>query len=186
MIRICWLTCIVVASATYLHADLVPVGNKGVTHKLVFTDSPLLETHRIIAAPVRGFGGHAEVRPDQPFYFSTKYGTRLYVVPADYEVPKKVGPGKTLPFPSCDVPVTATTYVPMYSPTDSLRSTCRLLAVTDEAIEVELVDHVELDSNGEPVSLSKSLFPMLLISLTGLVGCCVIWRRTRSGSRAEY
>ena len=105
-----------------LCADLIPPGNKGVSHKLVFVDSPLLKSHRLIATPVRGFGGHEEVQPDRPFHFSTKYGTRLYVVPSDFVPPTKVNPGEPLPFPSCDVPVSSTTYVPIFSPIASLRS----------------------------------------------------------------
>ena len=164
---------------TRLVADLIPPGNKGVSHKLVFVDSPLLKLHRLIAMPVRGFGGHEEVQPDRPFHFSTKYGTRLYVVPNDFVPPTKVNPGEPLPFPSCDVPVSSTTYVPILSPIASLRSTCKLIAVGDDAIQVELVDHVELDSNAQPASLLNTVLPMLVISATGLIGCFLIWRRAR-------
>ena len=164
---------------TRLGADLIPPGNKGVSHKLVFVDSPLLKSHRLIAMPVRGFGGHEEVQPDRPFQFSSKYGTRLYVVPNDFVLPTKVNPGEPLPFPSCDVPVSSTTYVPIFSPIASLRSTCKLVAVEDDAIQVELVDHVELNSNGRPVTLLNTVLPMLVISATGLIGCGFIWRRAR-------
>jgi hypothetical protein len=168
-----------VTGTTRLGADLIPPGNKGVSHKLVFVDSPLLKSHRLIAMPVRGLGGHEEVQPDRPFHFSTKYGTRLYVVPSDFVPPTKVNPGEPLPFPSCDVPVSSTTYVPILSPIASLRSTCKLIAVGDDAIQVELVDHVELDSNAQPASLLNTVLPMLVISATGLIGCCLVWRRAR-------
>lgn len=169
----------VLTGTTRLSADLIPPGNKGVSHKLVFVDSPLLKSHRLIAMPVRGFGGHEEVQPDRPFHFSTKYGTRLYVVPNEFVLPAKLNPGEPLPFPSCDVPVSSTTYVPTFSPIASLRSTCRLVAVEDDAIQVELVDHVELNSNGRPVTLLNTVLPVLVISGTGLIGCCIIWRRAR-------
>jgi hypothetical protein len=146
----------------------------------VFVDSPLLKSHRLIAMPVRGFGGHEDVQPNRAFHFSTKYGTRLYVVPDDFVPPAKVNPGEPLPFPSCDVPVSSMTYVPTYSPIASLRSTCKLVAVGDNAIQVELVSHVELDSNGRPVSLLNTVLPMLAISAIGLLGCCLIWRRSRN------
>ena len=145
----------------------------------MFVDSPLLKSHRLIAMPVRGFGGHEEIQPDRPFHFSTKYGTRLYVVPSDFVPPAKVSPGELLPFASCDVPVSSTTYVSILSPIASLRSTCKLIAVGDDAIQVELVDHVELDSNGKPASLLNTVLPMLLISATGLIGCCLVWRQAR-------
>lgn len=167
-----------------LGADLIPPGNKGVSHKLVFVDSPLLKSHRLIAMPVRGFGGHEEVQPDRPFHFSTKYGTRLYVVPNDFVPPAKVSFGEPLPFPSCDVPVSSTTYVPILSPVASLRSTYKLIAVGDDTIQVELVDHVELDSNGQPTSLLNTILPMLAIAGTGLIGCCLIRRRARTRNSA--
>ncbi|WP_182870152.1 hypothetical protein [Stieleria mannarensis] len=162
-----------------LRADLIPPGHKAVSHTLVFVDSPLLHSHRLIAMPVRGFGGHEEIQPRRPFRFSSKYGTRLYVVPRDFVPPAEVNPGQPLPFPSCDVPVSSTTSVPILSPIDSLRSTCKLVAVADDAIQVELVDHAELDSNGEPASVSKIVLPMLLISAGGVIGCYLVWRQTR-------
>ena len=173
------LLAVLMLGTRHLSADLIPPGNKAVSHKLVFVDSPLLQTHRLIAMPVRGFGGHEEVQPNRPFHFSTKYGTRLYVVPRDFEPPSKVNPGQPLPFPSCDVPVSSTTYVPILSPVASLRSTCKLIAVADDAIQVELVDHVELDASGNPASPLGAVLLMLFISATGLIGCCLIWRRTR-------
>ena len=169
----------VLTGTTRLVADMIPPGNKGVSHKLVFVDSPLLKSHRLIAMPVRGFGGHEEVQPDRPFRFSTKYGTRLYVVPNDFVPPAKVNRRELLPFPSCDVPVSSTTYVSIFSPIASLRSICKLVAVEDDAIQVELVDHVELNSSGRPVTLPNTVLPMLVISATGLIGCCLIWRRAR-------
>ena len=176
-----WLLVVLVFGySSQLGADLIPFGNKGVSHKLVFVDSPLLTSHRLIATPVRGFGGHEEVRPNRPFQFSTKYGTRLYVVPADFEVPEKVTHDQPLTYPSCDVPVSSTTFVPLHSPTASLRSTCKLIAVSDDSIEVELVSHEELDSSGQPVNLFKTAVPLLLIAATGLAGCVLIWRRVRS------
>lgn len=168
--------------ATRLGADVIPPGNKSVSHTLVFVDSPALKSHRLIAMPVRGFRGHEEVQPDRPFRFSSKYRTRLYVVPSDFSPPAKFSFSEPLPFPSCDVPVSSTTYVPIVSPIASLRSTCKLIAVGDDAIHVELVDHVELDSDGQPASLLNTVVPMLLISTAGLIGCCLIWRQSRLAS----
>ena len=55
----------------------------------------------------------------------------------------------------------------------------------DDAIEVELVDHVELDSSGQPASLRNTVLPMLLISAAGLIGCCLVWRRARVARISE-
>lgn len=163
-------------------ADLLPPGHKRVTHQLVFAKSPLLETHRLIAIPTRGFGGHTEVQADRPFRFSTKYGTRLYVVPAEFVPPAKVFHGEPLPFPSCDIPVHSVTSVPALSPITSIRSTCKLVGVGDQSLEVELVDHTELNDSGQPVSFRNSVLPMLILSAIGLTGCVLVWRRTRTSN----
>ena len=171
---------LVVGPAGSLVADLIPPGHKSVSHKLVFVDSQLLQSHRVIAMPVRGFGGAEEVKAGHPFRFSSKYGTRLYAVPRDFVPPKRVSPGKPLPFPSCEVPVTCVTSVPGFSPVASLTSTCKLSKVTADQIRVELIEHVELDAQGRPASMRRSMLPLLVIASVGLLGCLLLWRRART------
>ena len=172
-----------VSSSNLVHADLIPPGNKGVSHKLVIVDSPLLASNRIIAMPTRGFGGHEEVRAGKPFHFSSKYGTRLYVVPDDYEPPAKLRSGDPLPFPHGEIPVTSTTYVPLISSVDSLRSTCKVTEIGEDSITIELIDHIKLDSRGRPVTLLSSALPMLAISMVGCVCCGFVWRWTRRSKK---
>ena len=146
----------------------------------MFVDSPPLESHRLIAMPVRGFGGVTEVQSGRPFAFSTKYGTRLYIVPRDYVPPQRFNPGEPLPFPSCDAPVTCVTSMPRFSPVASLLSTCKLTKVADGEIQVELIDHVRLDKHGRPASVLRGMLPLSLIATVGLVGCWVLRRRART------
>lgn len=168
-----------------VQADLIPPGNKSVTHKLVFQDSPLLESHRLIAMPTRGFGGHEEIQAGRPFYFSSKYQTRIYAVPKDYRPPSKRASGEPLPFPTGEIPIASTTYVPLLSPVASLLSTVRLVDVDETTINIELVGHEEFDDLGNPVSLGSVLIPLSVISMCGLVGCIAIWRRTKSNVLPE-
>ena len=81
-----------------------------------------------------------EVVAGEPIPFSSKYGTRLYAVPSDYVPANKMSRGEPLPFPSCDVPVSSITYVPVFSPVTKIRSTCKITDVTDDAISIELID----------------------------------------------
>lgn len=163
-------------------ADIIPPGSKSVSHKLVFVDSPELQKHRLIATPVRGFQGFAEVEPGKPFPFSSKYGTRFYVVPDDFEPPQRTSPGESLPFPSCEPPVHSVTYVPLFSPTASLRSTCKLVGVSADQLQIELVEHVELDAQGRPASMVRRALMLLAIAAAGSIGCWVLWRRTHPHS----
>jgi hypothetical protein len=177
----CLIALVAVAGPTrLLFADLLPPGRKRVSHELVFVDSQLLRAHRLIAAPVRGFGGVEEIQPERPFHFSSKYGTRLYVVPSDFVVPDRVGPGESVPFPSCDVPVPSITSVPTFSPVAKLLSTCKLIDVSEDQIRVELIDHVELDARGRPANMLRSMLPLGGIAMVGLIGCLLLWRRTHS------
>jgi hypothetical protein len=166
--------------AREVSADLIPPGHKSVSHKLVFEDSPLLESHRLIAMPVRGFQGAAEVQAGRPFWFSSKYGTRLYVVPEDYAPPERISPGDEFAFPSCDVPVSSVTSVPMFSPVKSILTTLELTDVGEETIRVAVVDHVEYGSDGRPASWLMSSVPKIAIAAIGLVFCLVLWSRGRS------
>jgi hypothetical protein len=68
-------------------SDVLLPGMKRVEHRLVLEPSELWTGRRIVAAPVRGFGGTHVVEPGVPFAFSTKYGTRLYVVPEAEAIP---------------------------------------------------------------------------------------------------
>lgn len=182
MIRRCCLVLIIGSAqpANFVEADIIPPGNKKVSHHMVFADSPLLQSHRLIAMPVRGFGGFTEVQAGQPFQFSSKYGTRLYVVPSDYHPPGKVFHGEPLPFPSCEVPVSSTTSVPKFSPVASLRTTCKLIAVGDDSIGVEVIEHVELGSGNQPVTPWQRMLPFVAIAATGLLGCILVWRWNRA------
>lgn len=176
---------LVIARKNQVLADVIPPGNKSVRHVLVFVDSPLLQSHRLVATPIRGFGGHEEVQAGQPFGFSTKYGTRLYVVPEDYVFPKKIIYGARPAFPSCEVPVSSITSVPVLSPVDSIRTTCELVSVEEDSIRVSLVDHQELDAFGRPVTPGSMALPLLAISASGLIGCYFIRRGTSLAEASE-
>jgi len=73
-------------------ADVIPPGSHAVEHTLVLETPAEVDGLRLVAAPVRGFGGVEQIEQGVPFHFSSKYGTRLYAVPADGEAPPFVAP----------------------------------------------------------------------------------------------
>ena len=166
-------------------ADILPPGHRGIVHEIVFVESDLLEAHRLIATPLRGFHGVEEIRPGQPFPFSTKYGTRFYVVPEDAALPEARDVQALARWPSCDPPITEIRGVPWYSPVVSALSTCKLVDVSSENVGVELVNHDELDSNGEPASMVRRAFILGAIAAAGLLGCGVLYRRIRVRKSVE-
>jgi hypothetical protein len=147
-----------------LLADLIPSGHKAVTHQLVFVDSPALAHHRLVAAPVRGLHGTTEVVAGQPFQFSSKYGTRLYLIPKDVMPLPKFDRDLYSQWPSEEPPVGEITSVPMVNPVASILTKVRLVSVTSGPPEMELVAHEELDDSHTPVSWKCHLWrPLVLV-----------------------
>src|SRR5215207_1829763 len=106
------------------HADIVLPGTKHVSHRLVIERSDAWHGgQRILAAPVRGFGGTHEVEPGVPFSFSSKYGTRLYVVPPSEELPERIDESWSASHLSATIPVSEVSSAPLASPLESLTTT---------------------------------------------------------------
>lgn len=176
----------VVVSLLFLgdaQADLIPPGHKSIKHQLVFLDSPLLTEHRLIAAPVRGFGGFSEVKAGHPFYFSSKYGTKIYAVPKDYQPPTRYSPGEALPFPHSEPPTNSITSVSLLQNTSRIETHCRLVAVTETSLEIEVTEEIRFDELNNVTTGGLSLLGKIAISLVGLGGCLALWIVKKFGKR---
>lgn len=176
----------VVVSLLFLgdaQADLIPPGHKSIKHQLVFLDSPLLTEHRLIAAPVRGFGGFSEVKAGHPFYFSSKYGTKIYAVPKDYQPPTRYSPGEALPFPHSEPPTNSITSVSLLQNTSRIETHCRLVAVTETSLEIEVTEEIRFDELNNVTTGGLSLLGKIAISLVGLAGCLALWIVKKFGKR---
>lgn len=176
----------VVVSLLFLgdaQADLIPPGHKSIKHQLVFLDSPLLTEHRLIAAPVRGFGGFSEVKAGHPFYFSSKYGTKIYAVPKDYQPPTRYSPGEALPFPHSEPPTNSITSVSLLQNTSRIETHCRLVAVTETSLEIEVTEEIRFDELNNVTTGGLSLLGKIAISLVGLGGCIALWIVKKFGKR---
>lgn len=159
---------IALLSGSHARADILVPGTKSVQHRLVFEDSQLFREHRLVAAPVRGFAGVHEVEPGVPIQFSSKYGTRLYLVPAGEELEGRLEAGK-LPWPSCAVPVAQKAAVKLISPVQSVVTTCQLTSIDDGRPVVIEVSTVEFGGDGEPVSSLRFYGLLLGIAVAGLL-----------------
>lgn len=158
-------------------ADVLPVGHKSVKHELVFVESDALSGNRIVAAPIAGFSGQFEIEPGKPFRFSSKYGTRFYVIPdsvnlSDYDRDQYQS------WISSNPPISEIKSLPLVSPVKSALTTLRLVGVEDDTLNVELVRHEEFDRNGNTVTeLQKkfwkfaSWFTPWLAFIVGIVIC---------------
>lgn len=149
-------------------ADLIPPGHKGVTHHLVFVDSPALAQHRLVAAPVRGLQGTTEVVAEQPFSFSSKYGTRLYVIPKDVVPLPEFDRELFSQWPSAEPPVGEIKSLPLISPVTSIVTTVRLVDVTSGLPVIEVVTHEEFDDNANPIAWRSYLWRPLVLVPVGI------------------
>ncbi len=149
-------------------ADLIPPGHKGVTHQLVFVDSPALAQHRLVAAPIRGLHGAEEVSAGHPFEFSSKYGTRLYLIPEDVMPLPEFDRELYSQWPSEEPPVGEITSVPMISPVASIVTKVRLVSATSGPPKMELVAEEELDDSRTPVSWKNYLWRPLILVPAGI------------------
>jgi hypothetical protein len=164
-------------------ADLIPPGQKGVTHQLVFVDSPALAQHRLVAAPVHGFRGTTEVVAGQPFDFSSKYGTRLYVIPKEVVPLPEFDPNLYSQWPSAEPPVGEITSVPVVSPVTSILTKVRLADVTSGLPKLEVVMDEKFADSHVRFSWGSYLWRPLVLIPVGIIVLLIsvrIMRRHRA------
>ena len=156
-------------SVSTLVADVIPPGHAGVSHKLQFESSELLQEKILVAAPTAGFGGAVRIVAGEPFTFSSKYGTRFYLVPAG-EIFDKFDRDRFAKWPSCLPPVSEIKSVPYYNSVRSALTTLRLKEVTEDGPVIEVVSHEEFNSFGYPVQ-SGSWMALAILPILGVVIC---------------
>jgi hypothetical protein len=122
-------------------ADVLLPGTKPVSHRLVIERSDAWAgTPKIVAAPVRGFGGTLVVEPGVPFSFSTKYGTRLYVVSSSEKLPERIDESWSASHLSATIPILEVGSAPVASPLESLTTTLTVRALDRDRFEVAVVE----------------------------------------------
>jgi hypothetical protein len=137
--------------------DLLQPGHREVVHELVMEPSPHFESFDIVAFPVRGFGGHTRVLADQPFEFSSKYGTRIYALQPGAEVPDDREALHALAQASGDLPVSEVSSVALTSPVESVLTRLRIESIADGALRLQVVEHHESFEPGFPIALGVAL-----------------------------
>jgi len=158
-------------------ADILLPGHRPVSHQLVIEASELWTGKRIVAFPVRGVGGTHVVEPGQPFGFSSKYGTRLYVATGSEPVPDSADAAWTASHVAAAIPVSEVSSVPLISPLEAIVTTLRIRALDGARFELEVVDE------------SRRNDPRLIglwwsVALFGGFGMAWLIRRRRRASRA--
>jgi hypothetical protein len=161
-------------------ADILPPGHKNIDHQLVFESSPLFDEYCLVAAPIRGFSGFHIVVPGQPFHFSSKYGTRLYLIPKSVAADLKFDREQFDQWPSTLPPVSQIASVFKGSPIDSAVTTARFVGLRDGKPEIVVVEHKELDAAGKPISYWRAYGWLAIPLIGGFMLIARFVRRIRS------
>jgi len=155
--------------------DLIPPGHKPVDHQIAFEVAPALEAAWLVLGPTRGFGGFVEVTPGATYPFSSKYATRLYVLPEGATPPAELARETLEVFPSAG-PFAHTSSVSVMSPLQSLVTTYRLTGLEGETARVQLVDEVRFDGHGAAASAGMLTGSLLALALLGALGLAALAR----------
>jgi hypothetical protein len=158
--------------------DVILPGHKGVTHELILLWDETDATYRFVAHPVRGLHGHSEIERGVPFTFSSKYGTKIYAVPATAEFPPDREDVLAVEWPGADVPIAEIRSVSKGSPLAHIESTVQVEAVTAKSIEFRFLSERRLDSAGVEVGDFDYLL-LVLIAGAGVVLLLVLNRRSK-------
>lgn len=154
--------------------DLLPPGHAQVEHVLIFEELELPVGQALVATPTRGFGGVEVIEPDVPFSFSSKYGTRLYLLPDTLDV-EPPSAGGLLDYPSAAPPVAQVSSVPLIHATRRVETVLALNGIDGSTLELRVVGETRFDSSGQPVSVDSYL-PWILLALLGMGA---VWRLRR-------
>jgi hypothetical protein len=158
--------------------DILLPGHKPVRHALVLETAPGVELPRLVAHPVRGFGGWTEVRPGEPFEFSTKYGTHLCAVQPGEVVPDRVDAAWCSAHASTPIPVQQVASLSFASPVEALTTTLLVEGVELGALRLRARDETRSTSlaGWAPIAV------LALVALAGVVGLTWFVRRRNASA----
>ncbi|MEC8511476.1 MAG: hypothetical protein VX015_04965 [Planctomycetota bacterium] len=160
--------------------DLIPPGHRPAVHELVFDRLELPPGTRLVATPVRGFGGVEEVRAGVPFRFSSKYGTTFFLVPENEDITAPE-PSSGLAHPSAPPPVREIRSLPLVNPVARVLTTLAFEGVEAGELRLSAVREERFDATGEPVGVG-TYAPWIAVLLLGVIAVHKLGQRRRRAS----
>lgn len=163
--------------------DVIAPGRHGVKHEMVVEPSEALGGGTLVCWVASGIGGpDSTVVPGEPFRFSSKYDSRLYLLPEGVDPSEVTRPTASAPldYPSAPPPRGEIHDLPNANPVHAALTTIRLRGVDGDRLDFEVVDHVLFDASGTPVGESRQAFVWAMILAVGLAaGASLLSRRKR-------
>lgn len=161
---------------------MIPPGHKDVRHELVL-DWPIDRDWRFVASPTHGFHGAHAVQRGQPFAFSSKYGTRIYALPADAPLPAARERIADVAWPQTGIPVAEVRSVPSGHPLARVVTTLRVVGVDAGTIRLERVGEVRYDAAGRELG-DLDWLPLAVLAAGGACWLFGLARHSRTAATA--
>jgi hypothetical protein len=163
--------------------DILLPGTRPVEHTLVLEGDAA--ERQLVAAPTRGFG-MVRVELGEPFRFSSKYGTRLWlfepgvVLPERYDRDQFESLGASLALPA------EVSAVPLINPLARVQTTMRLAGVAEGKPRLKLVGEERLTDWWGTTREASTVSALLGVAGLGTLALFVLfalrWRRRRSAT----
>lgn len=154
--------------AVALRADVIPPGHRPVEHVFAVRE-PLPTGVTLVAAPTSGFTGVQVVAAGTEVAFSTKYGTRLYALPAGTEIPGDPAAVRAAAVASADLPMLEVTSTSLTSPVSKFISWLRVERTPEGGLAVALLE----PGPGSAIAARGNLLLLALI-LAAAFACGVV------------
>jgi hypothetical protein len=151
-----------------LRADVIPPGHRPVEHVFAVSE-PLPAGLTLVAAPTSGFTGVQVVAAGTEVAFSTKYGTRLYALPAGTEIPGDLEALRAAAVASADLPMLEVTSTPLTSPMSKYVTPLRVERTPEGGLAVTLLE----PGPGSVIAARGNLLLLALI-LAAAFACGVV------------
>ena len=166
-------------------SDVLKPGYKNIKHELVFADTPFISDNQLVAAPIAGFHGIEKIEPEKPFRFSSKYGTRIYLIPAGDSIPTEFDRDAFAKYLSWDMPLSETRSLPASSPIASILTTLRFVGTGVADAKLEVADQEQYDRSGNIAKPGNMMLWFSLAVAAGLGICLLAIRRMRKIQRQQ-
>ena len=180
LLRLLAVLAALIAAAPAGARDLIPPGHRPVVHELAFDRLELPPGTRLVATPVRGFGGVEEVEAGTPFRFSSKYGTTFFPSPRTRTSPRRSRAAASTS-PSAAPPVGEIRSLPLVNPVARVLTTLAFDGVEAGEIRLSVVEEERFDAAGEPVG-PGTYAPWIALLLLGVIAVHKLGQRRRRAS----
>ncbi len=169
--------CIALAALLPRAFDSLPPGTKSVQHSVALTWDSALEAYDFYLSPIAGFWGIAKVERGEPLRFSSKYGSRIWALPAG----TKLDPAAKRiegAWPRSPVPVSERKFVSRGKPLASIVTHLAVVAVDEGGLRFEVRGEQRFDAAGREFGSSDFL---VLLGVAGLGALLIafLYRRQR-------